>query len=246
MEQTSQSAGRIHSFESFGTVDGPGLRFVVFLQGCKFRCLYCHNPDTWNMQDSPYQMTPGEVLKRMKRFAPYYKKGGITVSGGEPLLQPGFVSALFRACRAEGIHTALDTAGHPLDDGIKDVLAQTDLVLLDLKCLDPDRHLDLTGMPLEPVLRFLEYLSSQGIPVWLRHVLVPGLTDDEGLLTQTAEYLSAFRNIERLEILPYHKMGTKKYELLGIPDPLEGTPAPAAESVAHAKEIFRQAGLHVQ
>lgn len=237
--------GKIHSFESFGTVDGPGVRFVVFLLGCAFRCLYCHNPDTFKMNQSAYELTPREVLEKMNKFSPYYKHGGITVSGGEPLLQPQFVKELFRICKAEGIHTAIDTAGCFLGDDVKEALHYTDLVLLDVKCIDPDIHLTLTGKPLQPTLDFADYLAKQKIPAWVRYVLVPGYTDREDLIENHAAFVAGLNNVEKVEILPFHKMGAIKYELLGMEYPLKDTEPPSQARVENAKRIYRSKGIKV-
>ncbi|MBQ3437828.1 MAG: pyruvate formate lyase-activating protein, partial [Fusobacterium sp.] len=169
--------GYINSFESFGTKDGPGIRFVVFLQGCPLRCQYCHNVDTWDLRGKNYIQTPEDVLKELYKVKGFLT-GGITVSGGEPLLQPGFLVELFKLCREQGIHTALDTSGYIFDDNAKKVLEYTDLVLLDIKHIDKDVYKELTSVDLEPTLNFIKYLQKIGKPVWIRYVLVPGLTDD--------------------------------------------------------------------
>lgn len=237
--------GKIHSFESFGTVDGPGLRFVVFLQGCAFRCLYCHNPDTLDMDQATYEMTPLEVIQRMLKFKPYYRRGGITVSGGEPLLQPKFVSELFQICRTQGIHTAIDTAGIFPSEDIKEALSYTDLVLLDLKCIDPKVHITLTGKPLEPTLDFARYLDEKDIPTWIRYVLVPGITDSDDLIEKHAEFVAALRNVVKVEILPFHKLGESKYENLGLAYSLKNVEPPTLERIENAKEIYRKRGINV-
>lgn len=237
--------GKIHSFESFGTVDGPGLRFVVFMQGCAFRCLYCHNPDTFEMDKATYEMTPLEVLQRMQKFMPYYRRGGITVSGGEPMLQPRFIRDLFAICKAEGIHTAIDTAGIALSEEVMDALNNTDLVLLDLKCIDPEIHLMLTGKPLEPTLDFAQYLAEKEIPTWIRYVLVPGITDRDDLIEKHAEYIAGLKNVVKVEILPFHKLGEKKYETLGMVYALKGVSPPSQERIENAKNIYKSKGIKV-
>lgn len=237
--------GKIHSFESFGTVDGPGLRFVVFMQGCAFRCLYCHNPDAFEMDHAAYELTSMEVYQRMQRFKPYYRRGGITVSGGEPLLQPKFVSELFRLCKAEGIHTALDTAGIALGEEVKEALKDTDLVLLDLKCMDPQIHITLTGKPLGPTLAFAEYLAAKQIPTWIRYVLVPGITDDDELIEKHAEFVAGLPNVTKVEVLPFHKLGEPKYENLGLPYALKDVKPPSPERIENAKSIYRKKGINV-
>jgi pyruvate formate lyase activating enzyme len=237
--------GKIHSFESFGTVDGPGLRFVVFMQGCAFRCLYCHNPDTFEMDRAAYELTPLEVFEKMQKFMPYYRRGGITVSGGEPLLQPNFVRDLFKLCKTEGIHTAIDTAGIDLNEDVKDALQYTDLVLLDIKCIDPAIHLTLTGKPLKPTLDFAQYLKEQEIPTWIRYVLIPGITDCNDLIEKHAEFVASLKNVAKVEILPFHKLGEKKYETLGMEFPLKNVKTPTQERIENAKDIYRRNGINV-
>ncbi len=237
--------GKVHSFESFGTVDGPGLRFVVFMQGCAFRCLYCHNPDTFEMDKASYVMTPLEVFQRMQKFSPYYKRGGITISGGEPMLQPKFARDLFKICKAEGIHTAIDTAGISLNEEVMDALNYTDLVLLDLKCIDPEIHLTLTGMPLEPTLDFSKYLAEKEIPTWIRYVLVPGITDSDDLIEKHAEYVAGLKNVVKVEVLPFHKLGEPKYENLGMQFALKHVSPPSQERIENAKNIYRSKGINV-
>lgn len=237
--------GKIHSFESFGTVDGPGLRFVVFMQGCAFRCLYCHNPDTFEMDRAAYELTPMEVFQRMQKFMPYYRRGGITISGGEPFLQPKFVRDLFKLCKAEGIHTAIDTAGITLSEDVMDALNYTDLVLLDLKCIDPEIHLALTGKPLKPTLDFAKYLSEKEIPTWIRYVLVPCITDRNDLIEKHAEFVAGLKNVRKVEILPFHKLGEKKYETLGMEFKLKDVNPPSQERIENAKNIYRRNGINV-
>lgn len=236
--------GNIHSFESFGTVDGPGLRFVIFLQGCPLRCLYCHNPDTWNAGATPrYSMTPAEMMEEVLKYRSFISRGGVTVSGGEPLLQPAFLKEFFRLCREEGIHTALDTSGYTRNPAAIEVLDYTDLVLLDIKSIDPDQHLELTGVRQEPVLSFLQILAEKRLPVWIRHVLVPGYTDDEPRLHRLAAFLQDYPTVEKVELLPYHTLGAHKYEQLGLPYKLKGTPALPADRLQVAKATFHQYGL---
>jgi len=235
--------GRIHSFESFGTVDGPGVRFVVFMQGCNFRCLYCHNPDTQDLGADCILATPEEAFEKMQKFKGFYKKGGVTVSGGEPLLQARFIKEFFQRCKSEGIHTAIDTAGFNLTDEVKQALAHTDLVLLDIKCIDSDIHESLTGQPLQPTLDFAEYLSEQEIPVWIRYVLVPGITDRDDLIEKLADYVATLKNVERVEILPFHKLGMIKYEKLGLEFALKDTKPPTQERIENAKKIFKSRGI---
>lgn len=217
--------GRIHSFESFGTVDGPGIRFVTFMQGCPLRCQFCHNPDTWNPQgDCQYEMTPEELLQEVVRYRSFIKSGGVTVSGGEPLMQADFVGEFFRLCHQEGLHTALDTSGALCSPRSLSVLAHTDLALLDIKTMDPDLYPRLTGQPQTNNLRFLDELQARGIDTWIRHVVVPGLTDNDHWLRRLGEHVSQYSVVKRIEILPYHTLGTFKYEQLGIAYPLANVP----------------------
>ncbi len=222
----AKTVGKIHSIESFGTVDGPGVRYVVFLQGCPLRCLYCHNPDTWS-GEAPIRRTADEIISAMKRNLPFYTTGGITVTGGEPLLQIAFVTELFTLAREEGIHTCLDTSGITFsrEPGVRAafdaLLAVTDLVMLDIKHTDDALHRTLTGRSNAPVLDFATYLSELKKPMRIRQVLLPGYTDTEEQLASFGRLLSRFDNIEKIEILPYHTLGKSKYEALGIPYPLD-------------------------
>ena len=224
--------GLIHSIETFGSVDGPGVRFVVFLQGCRLRCRYCHNPDTWALQQKNAQsMTPDALLKRAMRYKPYWgADGGITVSGGEPLLQLDFLIELFRLAKKKGVHTALDTSGQPFTreepfySKFIELMKVTDLVLLDVKHIDPEQHRRLTGKRNDNILDMARKLDDLGIPVWVRHVLVPGWTDDEPSLRRLADFLGTLSNVKRIEVLPYHTLGVYKYEVLGMPEPLPGVP----------------------
>ncbi|NDV96985.1 pyruvate formate lyase-activating protein [Dysgonomonas sp. 521] len=236
--------GFIHSFETFGTKDGPGIRFVLFMQGCPLRCLYCHNPDTWEKKDAKYSYAPQEVYRELDKVKNFVR-GGITVSGGEPLLQAEFVLELFKICKEHGIHTALDTSGIFLNDKVKELLEYTDLVLLDIKQINPVKYKELTSAPLEPALKFMEYLASVDKPVWLRYVLVPHYTDDEKDLTEWAEYASRFKNIERVDILPFHQMATHKWEQLGIEYKLKDTEPPTTEQIESASSIFKSYGLKI-
>ena len=239
-KEHSLMIGRVHSIESFGTVDGPGIRMVIFLSGCPMRCLYCHNPDTWDPKGgSP--MTAEEILDQYEQARPFYKKGGITVSGGEPLMQIGFVTELFEKAKKSGIHTCLDTSGITFNPGSQAVmahfdrlLASTDLILLNIKHIDPKEHVKLCAQPQDNILAFAAYLEKKQIPVWIRHVVVPGITDREEYLYRLGRYLGTLKNVKALDVLPYHDMGKAKYGQLGIPYPLEDTaplpPAKAAES----------------
>ncbi len=238
--------GKIHSFESFGTVDGPGVRYVTFMQGCPFRCLYCHNPDTIDPTTPSFKMTAKELFKKIEPMKNYYRSGGVTLSGGEPLLQAKFVREFFQICKDNGMHRTLDTAGIQLTEEVKKALELTDLVLLDIKCIDPDIHKWLTGRPLGPTLTFAKYLEEKNIPVWIRYVIVPGITDDEELVTKHADFVASLKNVEMVEILPFHKMGLAKYEQMGIEYPLKDTPTPTKKSIENVKKIYEERGLKVK
>lgn len=236
--------GHVHSVESFGTVDGPGVRLVVFLQGCPMRCQYCHNPDTWQ-PGLGTEMTTDEILAQYQRNASFYKRGGITVTGGEPLLQMEFVLELFTKAKKAGIHTCADTSGitfKPDDEAVKarfDALrAVTDLFLLDIKQVAPDAHEALTGHRNDNILAFARYLAENRHPVWIRHVIVPGITDKEDGWKALGRLLAELPNVQALEVLPYHTMGVAKYEKLGIPYPLEGVPALDKKIAVHARQVI--------
>jgi pyruvate formate lyase activating enzyme len=237
--------GYIHSFETFGTKDGPGIRFVLFMQGCPLRCLYCHNPDTWNMNNNKYELTPDEAFLEITKVKSFIKNGGVTLSGGEPLLQSDFVQELFHLCKKEGLHTAIDTSGYILNDKVKKVLDLTDLVLLDVKHINPGKYKELTAKPLEPTLKFIDYLSEINKPAWVRYVLVPSFTDNEADLHEWAQYISKFRNIEKIEILPFHQMGLHKWEQIGENYKLKDIKPASPESVKKAEDVFRSYGLNV-
>ncbi len=234
--------GYIHSFESFGTVDGPGIRFVIFLKGCPLRCKYCHNPDTWTMAGAKeYEVE--EIVKEALKYRRYFgANGGITVTGGEPLLQLDFVIELMKAFKKEGIHTACDTSGATfyLQDRKKyeELIAYTDLFLLDIKHIDSKEHKALTGMTNEHILAFARFLSDHGIPMWIRHVIVPGITLKDEYLIALKEFVATLSTVQKIEVLPYHTMGEIKYKSLGIPYPLEGVSVPTKDEIRHAKELL--------
>lgn len=234
--------GYINSFESFGTKDGPGIRFVVFLQGCPLRCLYCHNVDTWDLRGKNYVQSPEEVLKELYKVKGFLT-GGITVSGGEPLLQSAFIKELFKLCREQNIHTALDTSGYIFDENVKEVLKYTDLVLLDIKHIDKEVYKNLTSVELEPTLKFIEYLESIQKPTWIRYVLVPGYTDDKTDLENWAKFVSKFNIVKRVDILPFHQMAFYKWEKTNREYKLKDTPTPSKEEIQKAEEIFRKYNL---
>ncbi|MCC5925630.1 MAG: pyruvate formate lyase-activating protein [Bacteroidetes bacterium] len=238
--------GYIHSIESGGTVDGPGVRRILFLQGCPLACLYCHNPDARPFKQGRKTDAYSE-LREIARQKDFFAStgGGVTISGGEPLCQPDFVKAIFDGCQRMGIHTALDTSGftgHKADD---ELLSYTDLVLLDIKHSDPDSYKALTGVKLQPTLDFANRLAAMNKPVWLRYVLVPGYTDQPEAIATLAEMVRDMPNIERVEILPYHKMGEYKWNQLGVENQLRDTPEPTPEETEKARSIFRDAGLTV-
>lgn len=237
--------GRIHSFESFGTVDGPGIRYVVFLQGCPLRCKYCHNPDTWEGGGTEY--TAEDVANRAVKYKNYFAStGGVTVTGGEPLLQIDFVIELFTILKKQGVHTCVDTSGFTFDpdneESVKKherLLAVTDLFLLDIKHIDDEACKSLTGRSNAHTLAFARFLSDHGKKTWIRQVLVPNITDDPESLRRTRAFIETLRTVEKVEVLPYHTMGVVKYERLGIEYPLTGVPTPTKESVAYAKRVLR-------
>ena len=238
--------GKIHSIETCGTVDGPGIRYVLFTQGCPLRCQYCHNPDSWKVGDGK-DMSVDAIIKDVVKYKSFmtFSGGGITVSGGEPLLQPDFVGELFKECKKNDIHTCLDTSGYIKLDRADPVLDHTDLVLLDIKSYNPLVFKDVTGVPIDSTLAFAKHLSDRDIPVWIRYVLVPGLTDDLDDIEALAKYLTTLNNVERIDILPFHKMGEYKWEQLGYDYQLTDTPSPEPEDVARAKDIFLKYNLPI-
>lgn len=236
--------GRIHSLESCGTVDGPGLRFVVFTQGCPLRCLYCHNPDCRNYHDGR-EVTVEEIMAEIRKYRSFLRNGGVTISGGEPLMQPTFVAEVLRQCQAMGLHTALDTSGYVVLEAAKPVVAHADLVLLDIKSYDPNLYQQVTSVSLEPTLTFARYLADIHKPTWIRFVLVPGLTDPESNVTGLANFVATLPNVERVEVLPFHKMGEYKWEQLGLPYALHDTQPPTPEQIAAVKQIFADRHLTV-
>ena len=235
--------GHVHTLETFGLVDGPGVRTVIFLKGCRLRCKYCHNPDTWSGEGELF--TAEQLFERVKRYKPYWKNnGGITVSGGEPLLQADFVTELFTLAKRAKIHTALDTAGEPFSldkeylEGFDRLMSVTDLVLLDLKLMDEKGHVELTGRGNRNILEMARYLSDKGKKMWIRHVLVPGVTDDEEELKEERRFIDTLKTVERVEVLPYHTLGLIKWKELGLEYPLEGVPVPTDEQVKRAEELL--------
>lgn len=231
---------KIHSFESFGTVDGPGIRFVIFMQGCPLKCKYCHNRDTWDTNAGTLYSID-EIMQKVMRLKPYIEtsNGGVTVSGGEPLLQIEFVTELFKKLKSMNIHTALDTSGSlPVTEKIQELLKYTDLVLLDIKHIDNEKCIKLTGAPNTNTLNFAKYLSEHNIPMWIRQVLVPGFTDDENDLKQLKNFIDTLQSVEKIEILPYHDLGKFKWKELGIEYELENINLPTQEQIVKAKELL--------
>ena len=236
--------GHIHSIESFGTVDGPGVRFVIFLKGCPMRCQYCHNPDTWEMGGGT-EMTVEQIMEEFERSKDFYTRGGITVTGGEPLVQLEFVTELFEEAHRRGIHTCLDTSGitfrpdNPaLLSRFERLLAVTNLVMLDIKHIDDEKHKTLTGRTNQNILDLARYLSDTGKPVWIRHVLVPERSDYDEYLEQLNDFIQTLKNVERVEVLPYHTLGEYKWKELGYDYPLEGIEPPSKERIANANRIL--------
>lgn len=236
--------GKIHSIESFGSADGPGVRYIIFLKGCKMRCKYCHNPDTWGA-DGVTEETAEEVLKKAMRYKNYWKNnGGITVSGGEALLQIDFLIELFKLAKENNVHTTLDTSGNPFTreepffGKFNELMKYTDLYMLDIKHIDNEEHKKLTGQPNENILDMAKYLSENGKAMWIRHVLVPGYTDSEEQLTRLKEFIDSIDTVDRVEILPYHTLGVFKWKELGIPYELEDVNPPTKEEVERAKRIL--------
>ena len=236
--------GWIHSSETGGAVDGPGIRYVLFLAGCLLRCRYCHNPDTWHMHHGK-PTTSKEVLDDIARYAKFliHAKGGVTLSGGEPLVQPDFTHAILRGAKEMGLHTALDTAGFLGRHADDHLLADVDLVLLDIKAFSEKTYHDLTGVALEPTLDFARRLAEMGKPVWLRYVLVPGLTDKTKEIDGLAAFAAGLGNVERVDVLPFHKLGEFKWEAEGLPYTLGDTQPPSPEATEKVRKIFRSHGL---
>ena len=236
-------SGRIHSLESFGTVDGPGVRFVVFVQGCPMRCAYCHNPDTWAMTGGKI-MEASEIIAQYERNIAFYKNGGITVTGGEPLMQVDFLIELFTLAKEKNIHTCIDTSGIAFKPGnaefiekLDKLMALTDLVMLDIKHIDPDKHKELTQQPNDGILAFCEYLNERNVDMWIRHVVVPTITDADEYLYKLGYFIGQFTNIKALDILPYHTMGKAKYEQLGMEYKLDGIPPMDKNKVIEKKQV---------
>lgn len=235
----------LHSIETFGTVDGPGIRYVIFLQGCLLRCQFCHNADTWEIGTGK-RISVEEIMQDVVSYLPFIEAsgGGITVSGGEPLLQLAFLTDLFKECKQQGIHTTIDSSGGcystapHFQEQLLECLKYTDLILLDLKHINRQKHKKLTGMTNEHILQFARFLSDHQVPVWIRHVLVPTITNDEKDLNELGDFIGTLKNVEKVEILPYHKLGVYKWEALGLEYPLKDINPPSDEEVKKAYQIL--------
>lgn len=236
--------GHIHSIETFGAVDGPGVRFILFLQGCPLRCLYCHNPDTWNMQDGKVVSTE-EIVENVLSYKNYIKSGGVTLSGGEPLIQHDFVLDLLKKLKEHNIHTAIDTSGAVPLTKCSDLIDNADMLLLDIKALDNELCTTITGQGNENALKILDYCEKTGKKIWVRHVMVPELTLDKTRLIKLANYLSSYTCIEKVELLPFHKMGEYKWEEINTDYKLRDTRQPENQEIENAKDIFRQRNLNI-
>ncbi|MBQ7981544.1 MAG: pyruvate formate lyase-activating protein [Oscillospiraceae bacterium] len=237
--------GYIHSIESCGTVDGPGIRYVVFMQGCPMRCKYCHNPDTWSY-DSGRKVTVDEIMDGWESCKEFLNNGGITVTGGEPLMQIEFVTELFEEAKRRGVHTCLDTSGITFSRDRKTLeqfdrlLNSTDIVMLDIKHIDNEKHIDLTGQDNTAILNFAKYISEKGVEIWVRHVVVPNITDNEEYLFQLGFFIGGLRTLKALDVLHYHDMGKAKYEQLGMEYPLADTPPLTKAEAAKARDIIME------
>ena len=239
--------GLIHSLESFGTVDGPGVRFVVFCQGCPMRCQYCHNPDTWAIGKGT-RMSPEAIMAEFLKNRVFYQNGGITITGGEPLLQIDFLLDLFRLAKKEQVHTCIDTSGityHPeaseYNRKLDELMTLTDLIMLDIKHIDQEAHYKLTGQDNTGILAFAKYLDAKNVPIMIRHVLVPGITSDPMHLKELGRFMAGLSNVKSLDVLPYHVLGVRKYKELGIEYPLAGVAAATKEEALQARNIILSA-----
>ena len=234
-----QNYAKIHSIETFGTVDGPGIRFVTFFQGCNLECKYCHNRDTWNINDGKY-ISVDELFNKILNYKTYIiPNGGFTASGGEPLLQPHFLISLFKKLKQENIHTAIDTSGMvELTEPIKELLSLTDLVLLDIKHINPEKSKELVGASNEKELAFAKYLSDNNIPIWIRQVIVPRITDNEDDLIKLKDFISSLKTVKNIELLPYHNLGKHKWETLGFEYKLKDVRQATADDINRVKTIL--------
>ena len=230
--------GRIHSVESFGALDGPGIRYVLFLQGCPLRCLFCHNPDSWR-PDAGQEIGSVDVVQDILRYRHFIRRGGVTLSGGEPLMQPDFCASSLEGCREHSLHTALDTSGAVSLLHCRKAVDAADMLLLDIKAADDALFRRITGRGMDNTLEILNRCENTMKPVWIRHVLVPGLTDDEDGLRRTADFIRSLNTVQRVEVLPYHTLGLFKWQKLGIPYPLPDAVPPTPEQVKRAEELLQ-------
>ncbi len=239
-------SGRIHSLESFGTVDGPGIRFVVFMQGCPLRCKFCHNPDTWEVDKGTWY-TPEQLAGEILNYKSYmeFSKGGVTFTGGEPLLQAQFLIEVCKLVKQQGISVALDTSGYVWNNYVEELLGYTDIVLLDIKNYEARAYEAITGVPLEPTLQLLDYLRDHNMNTWIRYVLVPGLSDDLGSIKRLSDDLKHYPNVSKIELLPFHKMGEYKWKELGLEYTLSDTKEPSRELIQEVKSIFEGSNITV-
>ncbi|WP_027089166.1 pyruvate formate-lyase-activating protein [Thomasclavelia saccharogumia] len=240
--------GAVHSIESFGSVDGPGIRYIYFLLGCPLRCKFCHNPDTWANAKATMELTPQEALDKAIKYKSYWgNDGGITVSGGEPLLQIDFITELFRLAKKEGVNTCIDTSGanftreEPFFSKFNELMKYTDLLLVDIKHINDEEHTKLTGKSNKNILDMAKYLSEIGQPVWIRHVLVPGISDKDEYLIELDKFINSLDNVKKVEVLPYHTLGTFKWEELNIPYQLEGVNPPTQDRIDNANKLLHTA-----
>lgn len=238
--------GRIHSIETYGTVDGPGIRLIVFFQGCPLQCKYCHNRDTWDVRWGKETET-GEIIEQFRKYLPFYLRsgGGLTASGGEPTLQPEFLNELFAKVRSFDANTALNTTGYVDLDTAEIFIGNTDLVLLDLKVMDREKHKDLTGVYNDRIIEFAQYLAAINKPAWIRHVIIPGYTDDKEDIRTMVDFMGTLGNVERVELLPYHTFGENKWTQLGCPYPLKGVEPPDKELLLDLAHTYASLGVEV-
>ncbi|MCL1996646.1 MAG: pyruvate formate-lyase-activating protein [Defluviitaleaceae bacterium] len=241
--------GKVHSIETCGTVDGPGIRYAVFLQGCPLRCIYCHNPDTWPTDSkTATEISVEEIVRDIVKYKSYFKfsGGGMTLTGGEPLMQKAFCKEVFKACQTQGIHTALDTSGcYKIDEHVAEILSYTDLVLLDIKTINPARFLDLAGIKIDNTLAFAQYLNDNNIPVWIRFVQVPGHTNITKEMHDLAQYVCNLKNVDKFSVLPFHQLGAYKWADMGLDYKLQDTKEPTKEETENLRNLFRSYGLDV-
>ena len=244
MKEFKMPKGYIHSKDSFGTVDGPGIRFLVFMQGCPMRCMYCHNPDTWEIHAGT-EVSADALIEEYCKNKAFYKNGGITVTGGEPLLQIDFLIDFFKKAKEKNIHTCIDTSGIPFNpqnasfvEKMDTLMQYCDLIMLDIKHIESQSHKKLTGHDNKNILLFAKYLEEKNMPVWIRHVVVKGITDDKEDLIKLGEFIGSLKNVKALDVLPYHTMGVEKYHRLGIPYPLDGVPSTSREDALKAKAFI--------